>query len=327
MINLNNFKTQEDHEKILNLEGSDTNSYKVVACIHLEKYEEGLKYCSKNSYEAAYIYYKLRKYKKGLKICNKNSGEKWDVLTSQILFGMGYYNKAYEYLSRLPKDDEIVVNLQAMKSMAILTDKVNKVPGHSLYIKKREDNMMYDNIDNYKFQVSEAYLEFLFNKSFEVADKYDEYLSVLKKLSDQYSNMENNMFRNQVLNIEGSLDELNQDELTKTQKNILNYNMGKTEDIDNSLHFLANYQKDLSDNEYKWIENVKLNNWKTKWNEIPDTTENLLVLRILTGLINKNMKSENIKKFVNRIKKEDIKKKISELLNFNGEGNVGVLNK
>lgn len=325
MINLNNFKTQEDHEKVLNLEGSDINSYKAVACIHLGKYEEGLKYCSKNSYESAYIYYKLRRYKKGLKICNKNSGEKWDVLTSQILFGMGYYNKAFEYLSKLPKDDEIVVNLQAMKSMGILVDKVSRVPGHSLYIKKREENTMYDNIDNYKFQVSDSNLEFLFNKSFEVADNQNEYLSVLKKLSDQYSNIENNMFKKQVQNIEGSFDEIDQDELTKTQKNILNYNMGKIENIDNSLHFLSNYQKDLLDNEYKWIEKVKLNNWKINWNEIPDTTENLLILRILTGLVNKNMKKENIKKFVDRVEKEDIKRKIFEFLNFSGD--VEVINK
>lgn len=142
MINLNQFNTDEEHEKVLKIEGEDFNLYKAVACIHLGKYLEGLKYSGKNTYETAYIFYKLRKYKKGLKICNKNSGERWDVLTSQISFGMGYYNKAFEYLNKVSKDDEIVVNLQAMKSLGILVDKVNTIPGHSLYMKKKEDSIL-----------------------------------------------------------------------------------------------------------------------------------------------------------------------------------------
>lgn len=71
----------------------------------------------------------------------------------------------------------------------------------------------------------------------------------------------------------------------------------------------------MSDNEYKWIEKVKFNDWKTNWNEIPDTKENVLILRILTGLNNKNIKLENIKKFVDRLKNEEIKNKVYEFIN------------
>lgn len=240
MIEPNNFQSEKDHEKITKLEEPEVNSRKAVAFLHLGYYSEALKFCIKGSFEAAYAYYKL-----------------WDVLKSQILYGMGYFNKAYELLNKLPKDDEIVVILQAMKCLGILIEKVNKVVGHKLYLKKKEEEMMYDNFDNY-FTDTETNIEYLFNKTFECADKKSEYLGTLKKVFEQFNNkLESNIFKKQMLNIEGYFDELDIDTLSKTQKNILNYNMKKTDIIENGLHFLANYQSDLSDNEYKWIEHIK----------------------------------------------------------------------
>ncbi|WUR02267.1 putative signal recognition particle subunit SRP72 [Vairimorpha necatrix] len=315
MIDPNNFQTLEEHEKLANLDIPDIKNFKAVAFLHIGKFEEALKFSQKDSYESAYALYKLRKYKKALKIANKHSGEKWDVLKSQILYCMGYFNEAFKFLNKLKKDDEIVVNLQAMQSLGELTNKVNKHHFHNLYIKKKEEDSIKENLEDYKFKDEEIYYEFLFNKTFECAENKTEYLGNLKKLSDQFPKA--NIFKMQMANIEGYFDEINPEDLSKTQRQVYNFNSKKSDTIENGLHYLSNFSNKLGDNQYKWIENAKKNNFKINWNEIPDTSETLNILRILTGLENKNIKIDNIKKCLEKIKNENVKQKIEEYLNFN----------
>lgn len=313
MIDINNLQSTEVHEKITKLELPEIGPYKAVALIHLDKYQEALKYCIKGSYESAYIYYKLKKFCKALKIVNKNSGEKWDVLKSQILYRMGFFNSAFNCLSKLPRDDDIVVNLQAIKSMGILTNSVNNYVFHKLYIKKKEE-INYDNLENYKFKNQSSYQEYLYNKTFEVLDKKEQFINDLKKLLEQFPN--NLVIKNQLLNVEGNFDEIIQADLNKTQRSILNYNMHTSEDIDNNLHFLANFREKMGDSQYKWIKYAGENNFKIDWNKIPKSTDALNILRILVGLINKNMNLKNIKKHMNIIKDSNIKGHIENYTDF-----------
>lgn len=310
MIDLNKFKTSNDHEKILNLEGEEFNKYKLVACIHLGRYNDALKFCTKNSFESAYVYYKLKNYKKALKICNKNNSEKFDMLKSQILYCTGFYNEAFNILNNFPKDDEIVVNLQAMKSLGILLQNVSKEIGHPLYMKNKEDGIMYENLENYKFNSKEAYNEFIYNKSFEEAANKHNFVNYLKKFSDQKSNI----FSQQLNNIEGNFDNINFDNLSKTQKNILDFNLKKKNSIKNNLHFLCNYNGKLSDNEYKWITLVK-NDQNYLWYKIPIYNENFAILRLYAGLRNKEISNKEVCLLSKKINDDELKNKIEEFIN------------
>lgn len=312
MIDLNNFKTTNDHEKILLLEGEEFNKYKLIACIHLGRYTEGLKYSLKNTFESAYLYYKLKKYKKALRICNKNKSEYFDMLKSQILYCLGYYNEAFNLLNKFPKDDEIVVNLQAMKSLGILVQNVNKVIGHPLYIKNKEDKIMYEDLENYKFKSKEIYNEFLYNKSFEKAYDKNEFKNYLKN----YSNQKSNIFSQQLANIEGKFDSINIENLSKTQKNILEFNMKKKDFISNNLHFLDNYNVKLGDNEFKWINAIKNNSMST-WYRIPTFNEKFLILRLYAGIKSKEISNKEICIITKKINDEDIKTKIEKFLSSN----------
>nr|ABO69721.1 unknown [Nosema bombycis] len=101
MVNLNEIETIESYEKIAKLEGDEYNQYKVIALINLDKFKEALKFVQPGSFEAAYIYYKLKNYKKALKIISKFKDEKSFILKSQILYSIGFYNKAYEILRNM----------------------------------------------------------------------------------------------------------------------------------------------------------------------------------------------------------------------------------
>ncbi|KAF9762983.1 hypothetical protein NGRA_1618 [Nosema granulosis] len=287
MVDLNILENDQDHEKIACLEGKEFDRYRAIALIHLGKYNEALKFVNKGSFEAAYVYYKLKNYKKALKIISKFSDEKGFVLKSQILYSMGFYNKAYEALSTLPKDDEVVINLQAMKSMAILTHNVNRSCGHKLWMKKRDELMHFDKLENHKFSNEDSRIEFFFNKTFEEAHDIQKYLEALRTAQKLFNG--ENIISKQLNNIEGSFDEIDPETLSKTQKEILLYNMHKTDKIVNPIHFLKNFTGNLSDSEYNWLQHAKSNEFNLNPFNIPSTSENLKLLRIFIGLKHKSM--------------------------------------
>lgn len=323
MLDLNILENEQNHEKIAALEGEEFNKYKSIALIHLGRYKEALKYVNKGSFEAAYIFYKLRNFKKALKIICKFTDERSEVLRSQILYSIGYYNKAYEALSKLPKDDEIVINLQAMKSMAILTDKVNKSCGHKLWMKKRDDLTEFSKLENHRFTSEEGRIEFIFNKTFEHADDINKFLGVLKDNQKLFGAEKETIFRKQINNLEGCYDEIDLDSLSKTRREILLYNMKKADSIDNSIVFLKNFNGRLSDSEYNWLQHAKANGYNISPFTIPSTSDNLKLLRIFVGLKNKSMTKKLILKEAEGLNNDKLKDIVRNYyLEESGEGEI-----
>ncbi|EPR78167.1 hypothetical protein SLOPH_1813 [Spraguea lophii 42_110] len=139
MENLDKYIADNNHLEILNIDNKSINLHKCIALIHLKKYNEALTYCS-DSFEKAYIYYKLKKYKKAMKILKKIQieGKKKDILMAQILFKLKYYNAALNILYKYI-DDEIYINIIAAESL-IEGSKIFQISNRSIISKSSYNN-------------------------------------------------------------------------------------------------------------------------------------------------------------------------------------------
>ncbi|TBU18375.1 hypothetical protein CWI38_0244p0040 [Hamiltosporidium tvaerminnensis] len=249
MNTLQSLIQNKDHKAISLLPSPTYDVYKGVACIHMEKYNEALNFVNKNSYEYAYCLYKLKNYKKSIRILKKlENTPKVMILLSQCLYYLGYYNGAYEILSGLSSDDEIVVNISAIKSMAIYSSRgsINERLGLS---SKDIFNSKFIDFSRYKFTDTECHKEYLFNQTFEYMNDKEEYLKELQSVSEN-----NLLVKNQIKNVNGEFSELDSVKLTRLQREVLELNMKKTKFISKPTHFLCNAFEIEDLNEFKSLE-------------------------------------------------------------------------
>ena len=166
-MNLHDLVRGERHEEISRLEGPEFGQFRAVACIRLGRFEEALGCVEKGSFEHAYVLYKLRRYRRALRILRRMDSEGSRVLSSQCLYYLGYYNTAYKMLAGVKRDDDVVVNLQAMKSLAILADRSLSVLGSKFGVRKRDELVGFEDLAGYAFAASEGRVDFVFNQAFE----------------------------------------------------------------------------------------------------------------------------------------------------------------
>ncbi|EOB14641.1 hypothetical protein NBO_20g0028 [Nosema bombycis CQ1] len=221
----------------------------------------------------------------------------------------------------MPKDDEIVINMQAMKSMALLTEKTNSICGHKLWMKKKDEIIDFDNLESHKFNSEEGRREFVYNKTFEEADNLQSFIGILKSSKDLFPSDFDNILIKQLNNIEGTFDEIDLKSLNKTQKQILLFNMNKIDKIENPIHFLKNFSGRVSDSEYNWIIKARNENFKLDPFSIPASSVNLKLLRIFIGLKNKKMVKKIILKEIEGISNKKIRNWIK---NYYAEDTVDV---
>lgn len=256
MNKLQSLIQNNDHNAISMLPSPTYDVYKGVAYIHMEKYSEALSFVGKYSYEYAYCLYKLKNYKKSVRILKRlETTPKVIILLSQCLYYLGYYNGAYEILSGVRVDDEIVVNLSAIRSMAIFANK-GSVKDRLGVVSKDKFKSVFVDFSRYKFTDTGCQNEYLFNQTFEYMNNREEYLNVLESVSEN-----NLLVKAQIKNINGEFTELDFIKLTRLQKEVLEFNMKKTNYISKPTHFLCNAFEIEDINEFKNLEKISYNSF------------------------------------------------------------------
>lgn len=244
MENLETLMKSSEHEKILQLPSPEYNRYKVIAAIQLEKYTEALLYSSKNTFEQAYILYKLKKFKKALKVLRKLKGTAVEILTSQCLYFMGYYTKAYKILSKHGNTDEFAVNLSAMKA---LSQSNGIKPSH---FTTKDTNCIRIERD-YKFTDAECAHESEYNSLFKDVNKQKVFVKQLR----ENCNIENGLVQKQLSNL---LGENIVDSLSKKEKEINDFNR-KAGGIVEPVLFQPNFIEQNKSSDYQIYKDYQKN--------------------------------------------------------------------
>lgn len=231
----------EDYDSIIHLEGQEYDEYKCVALIKLERYKEALKYAKPLSFELAYINYRLKKFKKCLKIIDKNVNNrevKFQLLRAQTLYNLGRYNDAYSILRHCPLDDEIAINLEAIRSMAsIAACSDNTAPTKCSLIKK-DSPASFSDLSSYRFKDEELEEEFRYNRTFEYVLNEQKYLNILKELCERYKH---GVIRRQLDNLSGCFEDIDQKKLRSSDREILQFNRGDTTFFRHPVHYQHNF--------------------------------------------------------------------------------------
>lgn len=231
----------EDYDSILRLEGQEYDDYKCVALIRLERHKEALKYAKPASFELAYINYRLKKFKKCLKLIDRsvNSKElKFQLLRAQTLYNLGRYNDAYSILRQCPLDDEIAVNLEAMRSMAFIAARsANAAPTKCSLIQK-DSPALFSDLSNYRFKDEELEEEFRYNQAFVHVLNEQKYMSVLKELCERYRH---GVIRRQLDNLSGNFDDIDEKKLRSSDREILQFNRGDSAYFRCPVHYQHNF--------------------------------------------------------------------------------------
>lgn len=256
MESLEELIKSENHEKILELSSPEYDRYKVIAAINLEKYEEALIYSTKNSFEEAYIFYKLKNFKRALRILRKLKGSNVEILKSQCLYFMGYYAEAYEILSKQGCTDEFAVNLSAMEALSSLNG-----PKVSVFTSK--DSKSIKRKINYKFTDAECQLESEYNRAFRLLGREKDFVKELMELEEKFK-ITGSCITKQLKNM---MDE-EIEEMTKKETEIVEFNRGIRSKIEQPVLFQPNFMenestvystfKDFQKNKQKYITNTKL---------------------------------------------------------------------
>ncbi|KAG0437660.1 Signal recognition particle subunit SRP72 [Dictyocoela muelleri] len=240
-MNIHEHITNKDHEKILKLDGDQYKIYKGIALIYLNRYPESLYFLPKNTYERAYAYYKLKKYKKALKTLKnlentdqdkRNNNESIFILMSQIYYKMKYFYSAYYFLSKVKLDDEVAVNLTAIKALAIA-----KISKNNIGCKDSEEFVRNNFDKNFNIDKFNPKYNDKFNDKFNYFEPYDFIDNECKKENDynkMFINVDSFLIENlnsnnehvlkQRLNLKGDFEELRSYQLTKRQENIIKLN-------------------------------------------------------------------------------------------------------
>ncbi len=236
MLDLKTLISKNEHSKILELEGPEYNKYKTVAAIFLNKFEDALVYADNDSFEKAYVLYRLKRYKRALRIVKKHNTKKSKILMAQCLYNIGYYAASYEILSQYGNSDEYAVNLQAMESMESLTRRNQyKLSFFSVNCHeelKKKIKLTYNN--------PACLIEGEFNKIYEKVDNEKKYLDALYEAAKKYK-LENSIFEKQIKVIRG--EEFDTVDCTNMEREIINLNRKKIQKLSNPIHFLKNFQE------------------------------------------------------------------------------------
>ncbi|KAH9410595.1 putative TPR-like protein [Ordospora pajunii] len=287
-----------EHEQICAVEHPGLAHFRAVACIFLGRYEEALRHAEKNSFEAAYALYKLKKYKKALRILKGIDGEGSRVLSSQCMFFLGYYGSAYKMLSKIKMDDDVAVNLQAMKSMAILASKNMYEYGNRFQVRKMDDVDGFGDLQGYGMKSAEGRVDLVFNESFEYLFDERRFVEFLAMQAGK-AEMKGTIVEEQLKNVRGQ--EVCMPVLSKSQKETVEYNKGVIDAISVPMHFQKNFarcdglEKKRKSNECTWIDMVYSKDVKGEYRmnedvsiaKIPVFSAKMALLRILVMWKNK----------------------------------------
>ncbi|AFN84037.1 hypothetical protein EROM_110550 [Encephalitozoon romaleae SJ-2008] len=284
-MNLYDLVKNDCHEEISRLEHPEFSRFRAVAFISMGKFKEALKYTEEGSFERAYVFYKLKKYKKALRILRHIDTEGSKVLTSQCLYYLGYYNTAYQILAEVKRDDDIVVNLQAMKGLATLADSNQYVFGNKFQLRKRDELAEFEDLSKHNFKHIEGYVDFIFNLAFESLSSEEDFVDFLSHQLEKQE-MKGTIVEEQLKNIKG--EEVNINILLKNQKETVEFNSGAIDRFSNPLHFQQNFPgidttgSTSKGNVSLWIEKVYNSNFNIKAEKIPLLSPKMVLLRILT---------------------------------------------
>jgi hypothetical protein len=282
----------EEHEEIASLEGEEFNPYRAIAYINLGRYAEALRCAKKGSFEMAYILYKLKRYRRALRILRKLSDDGSRVLASQCLYYLGYYNSAYRILSGFKRDDEIVVNLQAMKSLALLAHKSKGAYGRKFSVPAKDELEAFENLDRYKFPTPELRADFVFNKAFEYLDDEDRFVEYLEERVGADPGLRGTIVEEQLKNIRKEFDMIDAGLLGRSQRETVAFNTGKIKEFSEPVHYQQNMPRmDIHGMKHKegdlpWLSLVYGRNFDLNFNDIPALNEKLRLLRCLVALKN-----------------------------------------
>ncbi|KAM0687980.1 hypothetical protein COBT_000771 [Conglomerata obtusa] len=297
MSNIMELIKNNEHEKIIALEGNQYNQYKTIAYLFLERYKEALEHAEKESYEYCYCLYKLRKYKKCVKLIKKINPdglyeEKYKILLSQALYFMGYYNSSAKALGNL-SSGPTYINFLAANNLAQAGTFSNKINFYKVFAK--DDFLdIFNNVNVGKLSVEENE-EVIYNNSFKHI--YDE--NTFKKYLEEC--VDNTLCYNQLNNINGNYDILKEEHLTKKQKDIILHNKKQQE-----LHELQHFQK----YNYEFAMANKLKTGEIDIKNVKCKTDNLFLIKAVHNIKRKNNKAA--KKCLEAAKDT----KINELLSF-----------
>lgn len=236
METLKDLLINKEHNKILQLPSPEFDSYKAVAAIHLEKYEEALVFADKNTFETAYAYYKLKNYKKALKIIRKLEGKPAEVLASQCLYFLGQFSNAFHILEKHGDSDEYAVNLLAMKSLNHLNVKYQNRP--SLFTVG--DDTPIEHKLKFTFKDPECLIESEFNRVYRSIENTDEYLEMMARMSTIHR-VENSCFLKQIAVLKGNNSNVR---LTTKEMEVYKFNLGLGT-ISNPVLFQRNFISDI----------------------------------------------------------------------------------
>lgn len=290
-----------DHLQIIQLDDSFA-SYKCIAYIHLEKYQEAIKYASPNSFEFFYCLYKLKRFKKCVRGINKlkKKSDAINVVLAQSLYYLGYYYGSYKVLEKI-KNTGTPINLKATLSL-LKASKSNITHRFAVHSKDYSDDKFDENLLKRGALDDDELLEYEFNECFENLTSEAEYVKALE------SKVNNILCMIQLNNITGNYEEINPEILSKRQREIMDANREDNELV-NPVHFQA------VNKEYNIIKEVCRNGISYQIvNKLHGDTEKLNILKVYS-----DMKRGSVdEKRINRVKDEKIRK----LLLFLNSGKV-----
>lgn len=313
-MHLEEILNNKDHRRTLCLPSPEFDKYKAVAAIHLEKYDDALTFASKNSFEQAYIYYRLKNYKKSLKILRKLEGREIEILKAQCLYFLGHFHDAYIILKRQGSTDEFAVNLMAIASMNDLSAKDRVAP--SIFTVTEEELIDEDNFKP-KFTDSECHVESEFNRVYKYLENQEEYLSILKKMTEIHTE-DNEVFKKQIANLTlNCAEKFGSYHFSKREREVANFNMGRIDTISNPIffqdNFLPNSTKSTDYKIFKDFQNNKEDYYKGLKSFEP-TSDRLRILKAF--IVAKRKTTEERKKTITKTIsgcKSSLSKKILDL--------------
>lgn len=309
METLKSLIEKEEHEKILELPSPEYNKYKVIAAIHLDRYEEALRYAQKSSFEQAYVYYKLKQFKKALKILKKLTGRAVNILKSQCLYLMGYYSAAYKLLFSYGTSDSYGVNLSAMEALGRLNngDRIRPTVATS------KDNGMQSGSHSFKFTNAEYRLESEYNMTFKYIEDEKMWVEELLELQKKY-NVDGSCIDKQLKNLMC----VDVPHPTIREAEILAFNNGTIPTVQKPVIFQQNFINDGKGTDFQIFRDYFMNQdaYQRGKAEFQPSTDRLRILKSLIISKRKNS-SENlakIEKTLSLVKSNSIEKRIIQFL-------------
>lgn len=288
MSTVEQLAADKDYESILSLEGEKYDNYKCITLIKLERYVEALAYAKSSPFELAYIYYKLKNFKKCLETIrsSRRDEQKFKILEAQALYGYGKYNSAYKVLSTCSLDEEeVVVSLEAARSMASLANASESRVPSKYSVTKRDDETELKDAGSRKFKSSELEEEFWYNKTFAHLLDEQKYVQILTELSEKHRG---GLLKRQLNNVLGNFEKIDPNVLGDSDLGTLRFNKKEATVIEEPMH----YQRNVVEIDGRYWPSVDYACYKKAYDcgydvgdaRVPYDSNNLLLLRAFLDL-------------------------------------------